>query len=102
MELLYEQSNKKGVSSTKSIERLKEKEKKDLCSYKKITKRLRKVYKKTKEKVLNYLMSLRYVYEKTNLMKTPCNHIFHSKCLEIWIDLKTECPYCRREIPQIE
>ena len=35
-------------------------------------------------------------------MKTPCGHIFHSKCLEIWLDVKNECPYCRQRIPPLE
>ncbi len=35
-------------------------------------------------------------------MITPCNHVFHSKCLELWIDKKLECPFCRRPIPQLE
>ena len=28
-------------------------------------------------------------------MKTPCNHIFHSLCLEKWLVRKKECPNCR-------
>ena len=35
-------------------------------------------------------------------MKTPCGHIFHSKCLQIWLDVKNECPYCRQKIPPLE
>ena len=35
-------------------------------------------------------------------MVTPCHHIFHSRCLEIWLELKNECPYCRAAIPPIE
>ena len=29
---------------------------------------------------------------------TPCNHVFHSKCLEKWFERKRECPFCRNEI----
>lgn len=28
-------------------------------------------------------------------MLTPCNHIFHSECLEKWLEQKKECPSCR-------
>ena len=28
---------------------------------------------------------------------TPCNHAFHSKCLEKWFERKKECPFCRNE-----
>ena len=32
-------------------------------------------------------------------MVTPCNHLFHPACLTQWIDVKMECPTCRRELP---
>ena len=35
-------------------------------------------------------------------MITPCHHVFHSKCLEIWLEQKNECPYCRQRIPPLE
>jgi hypothetical protein len=35
-------------------------------------------------------------------MKTPCAHIFHSRCLETWLEVKNECPYCRQRIPPLE
>jgi hypothetical protein len=30
--------------------------------------------------------------------KTTCNHIFHTKCIEKWLDIKSDCPYCRNKI----
>ena len=36
------------------------------------------------------------------LMVTPCHHIFHSKCLELWLEQKNECPYCRAKIPPLD
>ncbi|KAK6587615.1 RING-H2 finger containing membrane associated [Cryptosporidium xiaoi] len=33
---------------------------------------------------------------------TPCSHIFHQKCLKKWMDIKLECPTCRRMIPPFE
>ena len=35
-------------------------------------------------------------------MLTPCHHLFHTGCLEIWLEQKNECPYCRQKIPPLE
>ncbi|XP_051151967.1 transmembrane E3 ubiquitin-protein ligase FLY2 [Andrographis paniculata] len=32
-------------------------------------------------------------------MVTPCDHFFHSGCLHRWMDIKMECPTCRRPLP---
>ncbi|KAF8409224.1 hypothetical protein HHK36_005298 [Tetracentron sinense] len=32
-------------------------------------------------------------------MVTPCGHFFHSGCLQRWMDVKMECPTCRRSLP---
>ncbi|XP_015695347.2 transmembrane E3 ubiquitin-protein ligase FLY2-like [Oryza brachyantha] len=32
-------------------------------------------------------------------MVAPCEHIFHSGCLQRWMDIKMECPTCRRSLP---
>ncbi|RXH68720.1 hypothetical protein DVH24_031053 [Malus domestica] len=32
-------------------------------------------------------------------MVTPCDHCFHSGCLQRWMDVKMECPTCRRPLP---
>ena len=32
---------------------------------------------------------------------TPCAHVFHAKCLEQWLEIKMECPTCRRSLPPI-
>ncbi|XP_054815238.1 transmembrane E3 ubiquitin-protein ligase FLY1-like [Prosopis cineraria] len=32
-------------------------------------------------------------------MVTPCEHFFHSGCLQRWMDIKMECPTCRRPLP---
>ncbi|KAK4342337.1 hypothetical protein RND71_038153 [Anisodus tanguticus] len=34
-----------------------------------------------------------------NCMVTPCDHFFHSGCLQRWMDIKMECPTCRRPLP---
>ena len=31
-------------------------------------------------------------------MRTPCNHFFHSLCLEKWLVRKKECPNCRYDL----
>ena len=35
-------------------------------------------------------------------MITPCDHVFHTVCLEKWMRQKNECPYCKGVIPPIE
>nr|KAJ3423051.1 hypothetical protein HK105_003877 [Polyrhizophydium stewartii] len=37
--------------------------------------------------------------ERLNYMVTPCHHIFHTECLERWMEVKLECPVCRSELP---
>mmetsp|Transcript_10498 Transcript_10498/g.21125 ORF Transcript_10498/g.21125 Transcript_10498/m.21125 type:complete len:696 (-) Transcript_10498:1246-3333(-) len=32
-------------------------------------------------------------------MSTPCDHVFHEECLQQWMDVKMECPTCRRSLP---
>ena len=32
---------------------------------------------------------------------TPCKHIFHSECLELWLDQKKECPNCRKSFENL-
>jgi hypothetical protein len=33
---------------------------------------------------------------------TPCDHVFHHDCLKRWMDIKMECPVCRRAVPDID
>ncbi|KAK2370646.1 RING/U-box superfamily protein [Trifolium repens] len=35
----------------------------------------------------------------SDCMVTPCDHFFHSGCLQRWMDIKMECPTCRRALP---
>lgn len=32
-------------------------------------------------------------------MLTPCNHVFHTACLQRWMLVKMECPTCRTILP---
>ena len=34
-------------------------------------------------------------------MVTPCKHIFHSECLEKWLEHKKECPNCRTSLENL-
>lgn len=34
-------------------------------------------------------------------MITPCHHIFHAECLELWMKYKLQCPVCRLVLPPI-
>ena len=54
-----------------------------------------------KNKIVNIINSLKYQYNLTEYMITPCNHVFHRECMEIWIEKKLECPYCRSLLPVI-
>ena len=57
----------------------------------------------------NYIEKLALMIQKWNkkknnkpYMKTPCGHVFHTRCLETWLEIKNECPYCRQRIPPLE
>lgn len=39
--------------------------------------------------------------EDARRVVTPCSHLFHASCLEQWLDVKLECPTCRRTLPPI-
>uniref|UniRef100_A0A0G4FGF3 RING-type E3 ubiquitin transferase n=1 Tax=Chromera velia CCMP2878 TaxID=1169474 RepID=A0A0G4FGF3_9ALVE len=32
---------------------------------------------------------------------TPCDHVFHEACLIKWMEVKMECPTCRRNLPPL-
>ena len=32
---------------------------------------------------------------------TPCDHVFHDRCLQQWMDVKLECPSCRAQLPAL-
>ena len=36
------------------------------------------------------------------IMQTPCGHKYHPTCLKKWLEIKLECPSCRKVIPSVE
>jgi len=41
------------------------------------------------------------VQNRRAYMLPPCDHIFHRQCLEQWMEVKLECPICRKALPPI-
>lgn len=41
------------------------------------------------------------IVERRKYMITPCRHIFHTRCLQDWMDLRLVCPVCREVLPAI-
>jgi transmembrane E3 ubiquitin-protein ligase len=39
--------------------------------------------------------------EQRKHMVTPCRHIFHTECLEGWMNLRLVCPVCREALPPL-
>ena len=35
------------------------------------------------------------------VMRAPCDHLFHERCLKEWLQIKLQCPICRIEMPPI-
>ena len=58
-------------------------------------------FEKIGNKIIKLIKNLKNNKNKKNFMVTPCNHTFHSICLEKWLEQKNECPYCRTKIPPI-
>lgn len=45
---------------------------------------------------------LEYIQTRdTNIMRTPCNHYFHTGCLVSVMNFKMLCPICRQPLPNI-
>ncbi|KIS68778.1 ubiquitin-protein ligase TUL1 [Mycosarcoma maydis] len=38
---------------------------------------------------------------RMDVMLAPCQHAFHTQCLEPWMEIKNECPSCRSSLPRV-
>ncbi|KAF3444094.1 hypothetical protein FNV43_RR13784 [Rhamnella rubrinervis] len=45
------------------------------------------------------MTAINLTQRSNDCMVTPCDHFFHSGCLQRWMDIKMECPTCRRPLP---
>ena len=54
------------------------------------------------DKIHRWLNNMEGKNTKKKYMITPCDHVFHTICLEKWMKLKNECPYCKGVLPPIE
>ncbi|CAL9063469.1 unnamed protein product [Musa banksii] len=45
------------------------------------------------------MTAIDFTQHSNGYMVTPCDHCFHSGCLQRWMDIKMECPTCRRSLP---
>ncbi|KAE8673015.1 RING/U-box superfamily protein isoform 2 [Hibiscus syriacus] len=45
------------------------------------------------------MASIDLTQRSRDCMVTPCDHFFHCGCLQRWMDIKMECPTCRRSLP---
>ena len=53
--------------------------------------------------LIKYLKNLKNKEKNKGIyMKTPCNHIYHAKCLELWLNVKNQCPNCAQNIPPLD
>ncbi|EEF35262.1 zinc finger protein, putative [Ricinus communis] len=41
---------------------------------------------------------LEEICDGVELIKVPCNHIFHEKCIFRWLENRNSCPICRYEV----
>ena len=56
-----------------------------------------------KKKIIKFIENMKNGQKnKGNYMLTPCHHLFHTRCLESWLNVKNQCPCCRQKIPPLE
>ncbi|GAA5895591.1 uncharacterized protein JCM6883_001557 [Sporobolomyces salmoneus] len=38
---------------------------------------------------------------RSNYAVTPCEHLFHTQCLQEWMNVRAQCPECRKSLPSL-
>lgn len=41
------------------------------------------------------------IRNRSGYMLAPCDHLFHQDCLVQWMEVKMECPICRKDLPAL-
>jgi len=41
------------------------------------------------------------IRNRSGYMLAPCDHLFHKDCLVQWMEVKMECPICRKDLPAL-
>jgi len=49
----------------------------------------------------NFICAICYENEDEKVIKTKCNHYFHTSCLTMWFKHKRSCPNCRTSLHDI-
>lgn len=48
-----------------------------------------------------YTMSAALMLARRRYMVTPCQHVFHTECMEQWMRSRLQCPICRNPLPPL-
>lgn len=63
--------------------------------YKENSDHLGKILYKPNDNIEQCLVCLENFIEDEWICKLNCNHIFHEKCIKIWLNKDHRCPLCR-------
>ena len=56
---------------------------------------------KEEEAHLDCCICLANFDKEAQVTELNCKHIFHTECLEKWMETKTICPFCREEVVKL-